>query len=434
MIRTSNKFLVAVVSFKVKMKEDKEKSTESVAPVKFERRSTERRAAKIANTKIAESTKILASNKIIATAGLDTPAPKPRGRNKNAANQKNASPPKPLLVYRPSPSLQKLIPLSAAFNTTSPISKPTVPSMKVSVSTVAPAQKSAPILPAKRKSSSGSGNSAKNLGLIMECEDDELSPIQWATYKRAENEYLDVLRKLTRWKSRSDVEIVQIDANDSIPAPPRFLTVTEASRLPLPIPSPAKHPNLLPEERLATVTRLVGNTSVSITPGSGNGLSLNQSRVVLTPRSNLIRSNGDTRQQASAGNQAPVLPPEQRLVHLYGKPRRTASKNFAASLFSNGRNLDEICNYLNVTRMVVEVYLIDSVFLQDNVDYMRLCVLLGVTKPMIDQINRIVRQQADITLPKLQAQTKYTFNQIRMCIALLHRGLKWDASRASAAK
>lgn len=113
------------------------------------------------------------------------------------------------------------------------------------------------------------------------------------------------------------------------------------------------------------------------------------------------------------------------LVNLYGKPRRTASKSFAASLFSNGRDIDEIGNYLNINRIAAEVYLIDSLFLGDAVDHMRLCQVLGVTKAIFDHVSRIVQTNPDISLPKLQSQTLYSFNQIRMVIALLHRGLKW---------
>lgn len=201
---------------------------------------SERRAAKIATTKIAESAKILASTKIIATAGLEKAPSKSaaKPRVKTPASSKATAPP----VKQPSPILPK-IPLLVFDSAPSPL--PNVLSLlasttydsKPGVSVVTPTVKSSvekekTVPPAKRKSSS---SIVRNTGsLLMECQSDDLSPVQWATYKKSENEYLEVLRKLARWKSRPEVEIVYLNESGPIPQPPKFMSVTEAANLPLP--------------------------------------------------------------------------------------------------------------------------------------------------------------------------------------------------------
>ncbi|GAB6025276.1 hypothetical protein CHUAL_010694 [Chamberlinius hualienensis] len=347
----------------MKESKDQQPSTAVVGELQLKIKP-ERRAARIANTKIAESTKILASNKIIATSSLPPP-PKPRAKSKQGpktsaktskplskaavkaaiasaksnliiqhndlitktvmvkktaptsilsptarlltvpaakalASGKIASSLQgkqltlltkpllkpgigglsgkvPLLVFnQASGQVQSYIPLthgslppntvisiaapkrpasltqqklvsvtpkssSKSTSTSTPVSKtsPTVSKANSTVSKANSTVSKASLTVSKAnstvsKSSSSVSKSIKSItGLIMECEDDELSAVQRIACKKAESEYVELLRKLTKWKKDPEVQVVTIGADDPIPPLPVAPDVIEASKLPL---------------------------------------------------------------------------------------------------------------------------------------------------------------------------------------------------------
>ncbi|GAB6025277.1 hypothetical protein CHUAL_014020 [Chamberlinius hualienensis] len=110
------------------------------------------------------------------------------------------------------------------------------------------------------------------------------------------------------------------------------------------------------------------------------------------------------------------------LSSLYGRPKKTLYNTFASSLFDSGNTIDEISSYLNASTSTTQLYLVDSAMCDEPVDCGRLCKTMGVSQKMVERVAKLVRSNHFVTLSKLVSLTRYTSNQVRVCIAALYRG------------